>query len=52
MNTVRIIETVLAAFAVVGVIAVLPFTGVMAAGLLIAGGLVAMAAMEAKQRSY
>ncbi len=52
MNTTKIIETVAAAAAVVGIITVLPFTGVLAAGLLVVGGLTAMAALETKERNF
>ncbi len=52
MNTTQIIETTIAGAAVIGLVVVLPFTGVMVAGLLIAGALATMAALEAKSRSY
>tara|TARA_B110000037_G_scaffold214161_1_gene269655 strand:- start:998 stop:1156 length:159 start_codon:yes stop_codon:yes gene_type:complete len=52
MNKTQIIETTIAVAAVIGLVVVLPLTGAMAAGLLIAGALATMAALEAKTRSY
>lgn len=52
MNIIKIIETTLAAAAVIAVATFLPLTEMMAAELLITGALVAMVGLETKKRCF
>lgn len=52
MNRTKIIETTIAAAAVIGLAAILPLTGTMGIELLIGGALAAMGALEVKERCF
>ena len=52
-NTIKLVEATIAAVAIFGLaVAIVPSMGIAAAGVLVAGGLAAMAALEAKGRVY
>ncbi|MBK1880426.1 hypothetical protein [Pelagicoccus mobilis] len=53
LNTTKVFEATLATVAVIGAAAVIvPAAGIMTAIGVVAGGLVAMAALETKKRAY